>query len=87
MSRVYIVLHNWLSKYSFEDHPFNSQRYLVFKKALEERGLLNRLGKVIPRLATEEELKSAFEEVNALNEDLKHKTQVLEENILALQKA
>lgn len=38
-------------------------------------------------LATEEELKSAFEQVNALNEDLRHKTQVLEENLYALQKA
>jgi PAS domain S-box-containing protein len=38
-------------------------------------------------LATEKELKAAFEEVNTLNEDLKHKTVVLEDNLLALQKA
>ncbi|MCS7028375.1 MAG: PAS domain S-box protein [Bacteroidia bacterium] len=58
------------------------------EEALEKEELLRSIKAKNDELqATEEELKSAFEEVNALNEDLKHKTEILESNLLALQKA
>jgi len=56
MRKTYIALHDWLSLYSFEDHPFNSQRYFAFKDALEKKGWVNLLEKVESREAKEEEL-------------------------------
>jgi acetoin utilization protein AcuC len=53
---IYVALHDWLSFYSFQDHPFNSQRYFAFKDALEEKNLIHLLGKVESREARIEEL-------------------------------
>ncbi len=58
------------------------------REELEKEHLLQSLkNKNEELLATEEELKSAVEEVNTLNENLRHKTQILEENLQALQNA
>lgn len=55
---------------------------------LEKEQLLQSLkNKNEELLAIEKELKSALEEVSTLNEDLRHKTQTLEENLQTLQKA
>jgi len=53
---VYVALDERLCWYSFPDHPFNNQRYFVFKRTLEEKNLLSRLRKVTIRSATSEEL-------------------------------
>ncbi|MCM8757651.1 MAG: acetoin utilization protein AcuC [Candidatus Omnitrophica bacterium] len=53
----YVVLDDRLSYYSFsKEHPFNNQRYFVFKDTLEEKGLIKFLKKLNSRKATLEEL-------------------------------
>lgn len=54
--KIYIVLDEKLSLYSFPEHPFNNQRYFIFKSALEKKGLLKFLGQIRSREAELEEL-------------------------------
>lgn len=56
MKKIYVALDDWLSFYSFPDHPFNNQRYFAFKDTLKEKGLIDLLGKIEAKEASTEEL-------------------------------
>lgn len=53
---VYVALDDQLSLYSFPAHPFNGQRYFVFKNTLKEKNILPKLSTISAREAKKEEL-------------------------------